>query len=82
LPNFIGRYFPRCDDPENYSFYCACMLMLLKNWRDLQMDLKSAEETWEQAFNTFISSPEAQRKRLQDILSGIQYFHACESAAE
>ncbi|GLB44644.1 putative G-quadruplex DNA unwinding [Lyophyllum shimeji] len=82
LPNFIGRYFPRRDDTENYSFYCACMLMLLKTWRNLQTDLKSAEETWEQAFNAFFSSPEAQRKRLKDILAGIQYFHACESAAE
>ena len=33
LPNFIGRYFPPWDDPDEYPFYCALMLMLLKPWR-------------------------------------------------
>ena len=38
LPNFIGRPFPRRDDPEEYEFYCASMLMLLKPWRNLAED--------------------------------------------
>ncbi|KAG1866095.1 hypothetical protein F4604DRAFT_1585958 [Suillus subluteus] len=43
LPNFIGRYFPRQDDPDIYDFYCASMLLLLKPWRDIATDLKSPE---------------------------------------
>lgn len=79
LPNIIGRYFPRRDDPETYPFYCACMLVLLKPWRNLHSDLKESSQTWTTAFDEFIaSSPNSERLRF--ILSGIQYFHDCESA--
>lgn len=56
LPNFIGRYFPRSDDPDIYPFYCASMLMLLKPWRDLTADLKDASESWPDAFIRFKAS--------------------------
>jgi len=78
LPNFIGRYFPRRDDPTIYTFYCACMLMLLKPWRDV-IDLKSSVQTWEEAFKDFVST--APKKEL-DVMTGIQYFYECESAAQ
>jgi hypothetical protein len=78
LPNFIGRYFPRRDDPTIYSFYCACMLLLLKPWRDIG-DLKSSSQTWESAFEDFVSTAP---KKMLDIMSGIQYFHECESATQ
>ena len=78
LPNFIGRYFPRRDDPEIYNFYCASMLMLLKPWRNLQTDLKPLSQTWAEAFDGFLSSS---TERTKFVLSGIQYFHDCESAA-
>jgi|SRR5882762_10025141 len=79
LPNFIGRYFPRCDDPEIREFYCACMLVLLKPWRKIQTHLKAPSESWEGAFDKFISK--APSKVLQ-IISGIQYLHECETAAK
>lgn len=80
LPNIIGRYFPRRDDAQSYQFYCACMLMLLKPWRDIHFDLKEPSETWSSAFDKFLTlSPNSER--LKFILSGIQYFHDCESAA-
>ena len=41
LPNVVGHYFPRHDDPKIYPFYCASMLLLLKPWRYIQKDLKS-----------------------------------------
>ena len=77
LPNFLGRWFPRNDDPEIYDFYCACMLVLLKPWRDLATDLKSHTETWTSAFEEFRASTSPKVRR---TLSGIQYFHECESA--
>ena len=79
LPNFIGRYFPWRDDPKIYPFYCACMLLLLKPWRDLRTDLKSPTQSWSAAFDAFLNRAPP---HTQFILSGIQYFHECESAAK
>src|ERR1700678_1131295 len=59
VPNFIGGTLPRCDQGD-YEYYCSTMLTLFKPWRT-GYDLKSAEETWEQAFNKYIFSP-AQKK--------------------
>ena len=81
LPNFIGQYFPRRNEPETYDFYCASMLMLLKPWRVLERDLKSCDQTWADAFDGFVESSEAKSRRIHDILAGIQYFHECESSA-
>jgi hypothetical protein len=78
LPNFLGRWLPRNDDEKTYDFYCASMLMLLKPWRDLRSDLKLTSESWATAFESFRSSA---TPRVQRTLSGIQYFHECESAA-
>ncbi|KAG1858508.1 hypothetical protein F4604DRAFT_1493024, partial [Suillus subluteus] len=74
LPNFIGSYFLRRDDPKVYPFYCACMLVLLKPWRDVMTDLKSEDQTWESVFKEFSSiAPQ----KIHHILSGIQYFYEC-----
>ncbi|EMD37981.1 hypothetical protein CERSUDRAFT_72611 [Gelatoporia subvermispora B] len=78
LPNFIGSYFPRNDDPGIADFYCASMLVLLKPWRDLSRDLKAKNESWMDALGRFI---ECAPKKTRDIMSGIQYFHECRSAA-
>ena len=72
LPNFIGRYFPPRDDPDQYQFYCASMLMLLKPWRKVDNDLKKTSQTWEAAFDEFITGAS---KETINILSGIQYYH-------
>ena len=79
LPNFLGKWFPRNDDKEIYDFYCASMLTLLKPWRSLATDLKLSDETWTAAFETFLSSATPKARR---ALSGIQYFHECESAVQ
>ena len=78
LPNFIGQYFPPRDDPDQYPFYCASMLMLLRPWRNIEMDLKKATQSWEAAFEEFLETAPANTK---DILSGIQYYHQCRSSA-
>jgi hypothetical protein len=69
LPNLIGRYFPRRDDPKIYPFYCACILTLLKPWQDLKTDLKSPLQTWPDAFREFTSTAPL---HIHFILSGIQ----------
>ena len=79
LPNFLGKWFPRNDDEAIHDFYRACMLVLLKPWRDLATDLKLPTESWTAAFDTFFTSANPKARR---ALSGIQYFHECESAAQ
>lgn len=79
LPNFVGCWFPRNDDPEISDYYAASMLLLLKPWRDLEKDLKSPNETWALAFKAFRTmAPD----RVLRTLSGIQYFHECALTAE
>lgn len=55
------------------------MLMLLKPWRNIATDLKQPTESWAMAFEAFYVSA---TPKVQRALSGIQYFHECESAAQ
>ena len=79
LPNFIGRFFPWSDDSDITDFYCACMLLLLKPWRNPAVDLKSPEETWSEAFSQFLSLAS---KKSKDINASIQYFYESRAAAD
>lgn len=54
------------------------MLALLKPWRNLGGDLKLPGQTWERAFNDFLKGASWKEKR---VISGLQYFHECASAA-
>ncbi|KAJ3897532.1 hypothetical protein F5879DRAFT_995896 [Lentinula edodes] len=54
------------------------MLLLLKPWQNIVNDLKRPTETWEEVFKEFV---ETCPKRNIDIMSGIQYYYECESAA-
>ncbi|EPT00506.1 hypothetical protein FOMPIDRAFT_11345, partial [Fomitopsis schrenkii] len=48
VPNFVGGSLPR-RDKGNREEYCLVMLMLFKPWRS-GADLKSVDETWDNAF--------------------------------
>jgi hypothetical protein len=54
------------------------MLSLLKPWRGLA-DLKAPDTSWASAFEAFSQTTS---RRNRDILSGIQYYYDCRSAAE
>ena len=74
LPNIVGRWFPRRDPTsDQYPYYCASMLMLLKPWRSLR-DLRRPDETWTQALERFYDAAPARSKR---IISGMEtiYIH-------
>lgn len=79
LPNFVGKYFPRRDDPDPAvrAFYSASMLLLLKPWRHVR-DLKTSNETWEEALERFLRTEASDDTRR--ILSNIQHFHHCKSS--
>lgn len=55
--------------------------MLLKPWCNLETDLKGPNQSWEDAFDEYMASPQAARKGYQWLLSGIQYYHNSESSA-
>jgi hypothetical protein len=55
------------------------MLTLLKTWWNLHSDLKTPSQSWTEALNEFVTSS---LSHIQFILSGIQYFHECETAAK
>lgn len=75
LPNIIGHDsgFPSRDEPSTSSFYAASILTLLKPWRHPH-DLKSSEETWEDALQTFLQTCSEKER---DIISNLQHFHSC-----
>lgn len=81
LPNIIGQWFPRRDTGENYHYYCASMLMLLKPWRNLRTDLKDENESWESAFENFVAN-HGEEENVKFTLSNIQFFHECDSAVQ
>ncbi len=76
--NSVGRFFPSRDNPTSYPFYCASMLLLLKPWRNINTDLKAADQSWADAFAEMESTVSEHVTR---ILGGIQYYHDCRSAA-
>ena len=51
VPNFIGGTLPHSDQGDR-EYYCSIMLTLFKPWRT-GCNLKSADETWEHAFDTY-----------------------------
>jgi len=54
------------------------MLLLLKPWRDIERDLKQPTQTWQTAFEDFMSMV---NPCISNIVSCIQYFHDCRSSA-
>ncbi|KAF7305863.1 ATP-dependent DNA helicase [Mycena chlorophos] len=75
--HFIGRWFPRADDP-NTEYYSAQMLLLLFPWRTLH-DLKNNYPTFHEALDKF----KAQQASARDlrVLDNIQYFYQCSDRA-
>jgi hypothetical protein len=64
MPMFVGEWFPRNDVKEKHKCYCASMLALLKPW-DTMGDLKTLEQTFQDAFSKFIATVD---KRVKDII--------------
>ncbi|GJJ10016.1 hypothetical protein Clacol_004242 [Clathrus columnatus] len=79
LPNLVGSHLPRKDDASLHEFYCASVMVLLKPWRNIN-NIKESNQTWQQSFEKWlVDSPDLDRCRF--ILSGIQYYHECQTSA-
>src|ERR1700722_12047059 len=78
LPEVVGPYFPRRDDPERMDYYFASMLALLKPWRDLK-NVKTPEDSWEQSFHRFMGAGSGSNWA---IMANIQYYYDSKLSAE
>ncbi|KAJ3521770.1 hypothetical protein NMY22_g12176 [Coprinellus aureogranulatus] len=78
LPRYIGRWFPRANDPATHELYCASMLLLLKPWRTLA-DLKAEEDTFYQAFQAMMRSAAPWMKT---VVENIQNYYDCADQAK
>ncbi|KAF7288210.1 ATP-dependent DNA helicase [Mycena chlorophos] len=74
--HFIGKWFPRADDP-NTEYYSAQMLLLFRPWRVLP-DLHHGHPNFAAAFSAF--TPTADSRILRTI-ENIQYFYECSDRA-
>jgi len=79
LPRFIGRWYPRNNDPNgDNELHGASILLLLKSWRNLT-DLKKDGQSFQQTLAEFVlSASEAQK----DMIENIQYYHDCWDVAQ
>ncbi len=64
LSRFIGKLFCRSDNDHDRDLFRGSMLMLLKPWRNLHQ-LKGPTETFETAFDNFISQADEKAHRVQ-----------------
>ncbi|RDB26275.1 ATP-dependent DNA helicase pfh1 [Hypsizygus marmoreus] len=76
VPEIIGKWFPRGDDPATADFFSACMLLLLSPWRSLN-DLAGEGESFTNKRRRVLDDDvEAAR-----IMDNIQYYYDCSDAA-
>ncbi|KAJ3565934.1 hypothetical protein NP233_g7319 [Leucocoprinus birnbaumii] len=70
-PNFIGKWFPRNNRPEEAEEHAAMMLMLFRPWR-LLTDLKPPFATFSDQYQAFLeTASDAVRRKIDNI----QYYH-------
>ena len=75
VPNFIGGTLPRRDQGDQ-EYYCSTMLTLFKPWRTGH-DLKSADETWEHAFDNYNFS-----ERQMNLMNNFNLRYECLDARD
>lgn len=77
LPDFMGQYLPRSNDPDVHELYCATVLMLFKPWWRFS-DLHEGQ-TWSNALTEFRQTAAPHILRM---ITNIQLRYSCEDAAE
>ncbi|KAM6489507.1 hypothetical protein JOM56_015064 [Amanita muscaria] len=78
LPNFVGPWIPREDDPETRQYYSCVMLALLKPWRTLK-DLTGGSSSWAEALEEYLQKPSSMFARR--FKENVQFYHNCKEAA-
>ncbi|CEL58884.1 hypothetical protein RSOLAG1IB_12210 [Rhizoctonia solani AG-1 IB] len=78
LPDIVGPWFERRNDPDTYSLYCASVLTALKPWRELT-NLKNGFDSWSEALDTFLLDASCRQK---SIRANMQYYYQCKESAD
>jgi len=78
VPVPVGLSIPRRDKKDSYARYCRLMLIFFKPWREA-LDLKSKEQSWEDAYNDFLSSCPL---RFKKIIDNMQILHECKDCRD
>lgn len=78
IPHIPGPWFPRSDESQCHALYCASVLALLKPWRNI-IQLKRMDETFDSAFESFMSTASSS---IHDLVDNMQYFHECADKAK
>ncbi|KAJ3572998.1 hypothetical protein NP233_g2711 [Leucocoprinus birnbaumii] len=71
LPEFIGKWLPRNDRPEDRELYCASILVLFKPWRSWS-DIPNESNSFDSEFCSFITTSPL---RIRRIIDNIQYYY-------
>lgn len=61
------------------NFYCASMMLLLKLWQDVKLDLRSDIQSWPDAYNVFLGVASQQTS---NILDNIQFYYKAKALAD
>ncbi|KAF6744183.1 hypothetical protein DFP72DRAFT_826265, partial [Ephemerocybe angulata] len=75
VPNFIGPSLPRKDSGDREE-YCCAMLTLFCPWRT-GIDLRSADQSWEQTFNAYRFT-----ERQKDLMQNFNMRYECYDARD
>ncbi|KAG8742906.1 hypothetical protein FRC10_000765 [Ceratobasidium sp. 414] len=78
LPNVIGKWFERNDNPDTYDFHCASVLACLKPWRRVD-ELKGGYSTWPDALKAFDETANDHQKCIK---ANMQYYYQSQGATE
>jgi len=76
----IGPTLPCCNVEAHAAQYSHVMLLLFKPWQRVA-DLKSAEESWEFAFENFLALPECDLD-IHEIMNNMQLLHECKDSRD
>ncbi|KAF5331416.1 hypothetical protein D9611_011867 [Ephemerocybe angulata] len=75
VPHFIGPPIPRRDAGDR-EYYCCAMLTLFRPWRT-GIDMKSADVTWEAAFDAYSFT-----ERQKEIMANFNMRYECYDARD
>lgn len=78
LPDIVGPWIERSDNPETYALHFASALALPKPWRPLE-DLKPLHIPWRIALESILENADDKQ---QCIYANIQYYYQCRDSAD
>ncbi|THU91932.1 hypothetical protein K435DRAFT_673072, partial [Dendrothele bispora CBS 962.96] len=79
VPLVLGPGIPRRDRETSVARHARLMLILFKPWVTVS-DLKSDEQSWEEAYQDFLES--SCSPRIRQIIDNMQLLHECRDSRD